>query len=119
MPTMRVIIGATVSFIQQSSLPELQGNDELFQATKIVTILQRSYWHITVRCCNFCVQALSRYSCSISDKELTRQSVLLDLLERDNSIMAYMGLDILEDLAPRRVRLLHVTFLFSSWQDSA
>ena len=52
------------------------------------------------------------YPGSISDKELTRQGGLLDLLERDDSIMAYKGFDILEDLAPRGVRLL--TFLFSS-----
>ena len=55
---------------------------------------------------------------SITDKELTRQSGLLDLLQRDDSgLMAYKGFDILEDFAPCGVGLL--TFLFSSWQDSA
>ena len=38
------------------------------------------------------------YPGSISDKELTEQSGLLDLLQRDDSIMAYKGFDILEDL---------------------
>ena len=51
------------------------------------------------------------YSGSISDKELTRQSGLLDLLERDNSLMADRGFDILEDLAPRGVRLNIPPFL--------
>ena len=51
------------------------------------------------------------YPGSISDKELTRQSGLLDLLDRDDSIMADRGFDILEDLAPRGVRLNIPPFL--------
>ena len=47
------------------------------------------------------------------DKELTRQSGLLDLLERDDSLMADRGFDVLEDLAPCGVRL-NLTFLLSS-----
>ena len=56
------------------------------------------------------------YPGSISDKELTRQSGLLDLLERDNSIMAYKAFYILEDLAPHRVRLNIPPFLLARFQ---
>ena len=51
------------------------------------------------------------YPGSISDKELMRQSGILDLLERDDSIMADRGFDILKDLAPRGVRLNIPPFL--------
>ena len=51
------------------------------------------------------------YLGSISDKELTRQSGLLYLLERDDSLMANRGFDILEDLAPRGVRFNIPPFL--------
>ena len=41
----------------------------------------------------------------ISDKELTKHSGLLDLLERGDSVMADHGFDIEEDLIIRGVRL--------------
>ena len=51
------------------------------------------------------------YPGSISDKELTRRSSLLDLLESGDSVMADRGFEILEDLAPIGVRLNIPPFL--------
>ena len=48
------------------------------------------------------------YPGNISDKKLTRQSEILDLLEQGDTIM---GFDIMEDLAPREVRLNIPPFL--------
>ena len=48
---------------------------------------------------------------SISDKELTKRSGLLDLLERGDSVMADRGFDIEEDLITRGVRLNIPPFL--------
>ena len=47
----------------------------------------------------------SLYAGSISDKELTRCSGILDLLEQGDSVMADRGFDIQDDLTLRGVRL--------------
>ena len=51
------------------------------------------------------------YRGNTSDKELTRKSSLLDLLETGDSIMADRGVDIMVDLAPRGVKLNIPPFL--------
>ena len=51
------------------------------------------------------------YPGNISDKELTRQSGLLDLLEHRDSIMADRGFNIMEDLAPHGVKVNIPPFL--------
>ena len=53
----------------------------------------------------------SLFSGSISDKELTRQSGLLALLEKGDSIMADRGFDIEADLIPLGVKLNIPPFL--------
>ena len=53
----------------------------------------------------------SLYPGSISDKELTRQSGILDLLDRSDSVMAGRGFDIKDDLIMRGVHLNMPPFL--------
>ena len=99
-PTIRVIIDATEIFIQQSSLPKLQ--QRTFSIYK---------YHNTYKCLigispSGAVTFVSKlYHGSISDKELTHQSGLLDLLGCGDSVMADRGFDILEYLAPIGVKL--------------
>ena len=58
----------------------------------------------------------SLFSGSISDKALTRQSGVLDLLEEGDSVMADRGFDIEEDLLLRGVRLNIPPFLHNKTQ---
>ena len=51
------------------------------------------------------------YAGSISDKELTRCSGIMDLLQPGDSVMANRGFDIQDDLALRGVRLNISPFL--------
>ena len=51
------------------------------------------------------------YAGSTSDKELTRCSGILDLLEQGDSVMADRGFDIQDDLTLRGVRLNIPPFL--------
>ena len=53
----------------------------------------------------------SLFSGSISDKELTRQSGILALLEKGDFLMAHRGFDIELDLIPLRVKLNIPPFL--------
>ena len=81
-PTTRVIVDATEIYIEQPHLPEIQ------QMT------------------------FSNYkNGSISDKALTRQSGLLDLLQPGDSVMADRGFDIEDDLMLRGVHLNIPPFL--------
>ena len=54
------------------------------------------------------------YAGSISDKELTRCSGIMDLLQPGDSVMANRGFDIQDDLALRGVRLNISPFLKGS-----
>ena len=105
-PTTRVIIDATETFITQPRLPELQqmafSNYKNHNTFKVLVGISPS-GEITF---------VSRlFPGSISDKQLTIRSGLLDLLERGDSVMAYRGFDIEKDLIVRGVRLNIQPFL--------
>ena len=105
-PTTRVIIDATEIYIEQPHLPELQQmtfsnykNDNTFKV--LVGISPDGA--ITF--------VSSLFPGSISDKALTRESGVLDLLDSGDSVMADRGFDIEEDLLLRGVRLNIPPFL--------
>ena len=105
-PTTRVIVDATEIYIEQPHLPEIQQmtfsnykNDNTFKA--LVGISPDGV--ITF------ISAL--FPGSISDKALTRQSGLLDLLQPGDSVMADRGFDIEDDLMLRGVHLNIPPFL--------
>ncbi len=99
-PTTRVIIDATEIFIEQPRLPEIQQmtfskykNHNTFKA--LIGISPSG-----------AVTFVSKlFSGSISDKELTRKSGLLDLLDAGDSVMADRGFDIEDDLILQGVHL--------------
>ena len=102
-----MIIDATEVFIQQPSLPELQ--QRMFSSYKNHNNTFKALIGISPSGAATFVSKL--YPGNISDKELTRQSGLLDLLEHGNSIMADRGFDIMDDLVPRGVKLNIPPFL--------
>ena len=105
-PTTRVIIDATEVYIEKPSLPDLQQmtfsnykNNNTFKGL------------IGISPSGAITFVSSLFSGSISDKELTRQSGLLALLEKGDSIMADRGFDIEADLIPLGVKLNIPPFL--------
>lgn len=105
-PTTRVIIDATELFIQQPSLPELQ------QRTFSNYKNHATYKGLIGISPSGAVTFVSKlFPGSISDKELTRQSGVLDLLQSGDSVMADKGFDIMENLAPIGVKLNIPPFL--------
>ena len=105
-PTTRVIIDATEIFISQPRLPELQ--QMTFSNYKNHNTFKALIGISPSRAITF-VSKL--FPGSISDKELTRKSSLLDLLERGDSVMADRGFDIEDDLILQRVCLNIPPFL--------
>lgn len=105
-PTTRVIIDATEIYVEKPSLPDLQQmtysnykNNNTFKAL------------IGISPSGAITFISNLYSGSISDKELTRKSGILQLLEKGDSVMADRGFDIEEDLIPLGVRLNIPPFL--------
>ena len=105
-PCTRVIIDATEVYIQQSSLPELQ--QRTFSNYKNHNTLKAL---IGISLCGAVTFVSKLYPGNISNKELMRQSGLLDKLQPGDSIMADRGFDIMDDLAPRGVKLNTPPFL--------
>ena len=98
-PTTHVIIDATEIFIEQPSLPELQ------QLTFSNYKNHNTYKGLIGISPSGAITFISDlYPGSISDKQLTRECGILDLLESGDSLMADRGFDI-EDLALLGVRL--------------
>ena len=105
-PSTRVIINATEIFIEQPRLPEIQ---------KITFLSYKNHNTykalIGISPSGAIIFVSKLFSGSISDKELTQQSGLLDLLDAGDSVMADKGFDIAEYLIPRGVQLNIPPFL--------
>jgi len=105
-PSTRVIIDATEIFVEQPQLPELQ--KMTFSSYKNHNTFKALVGISPDGAITF-VSAL--YPGCISDKELTRKSGILDLLEEGDSVMADRGFEIEEDLVLIGVRLNIPPFL--------
>lgn len=105
-PATCVIIDATEIFVEQPALPELQ------QLTFSNYKNDNTYKGLIGISPSGAVTFISDlFPGSISDKELTRQSGILKLLEKGDSVMADRGFDIEEDLDLLGVRLNMPPFL--------
>ena len=105
-PTTRVIIDATEIFVETPSLPELQ------------QMTYSNYKHhntfkslIGISPGGAIIFVSKLFPGSISDKQLTERSGLLQLIEKGDSIMADRGFDIQDMLTPLGVRVNLPTFL--------
>ena len=93
-PCTRIIVDATEVFVEQPAITELQ------QLTFSKYKNHNTYKGLIGISPSGAVTFVSDlYPGSISDKELTRKSGLLQLLESNVSAMADKGFDIVEDLA--------------------
>ena len=107
-PSTRVILDTIEIYIEQPRIPEIQ--QVTFSCYKN---------HNTFKC----LVGVSPdgvvtfvFSGSISDKKLTRESGILDLLEPADSVMADRGFNIEEDLILRGIKLNIPPFMFGKTQ---
>jgi len=105
-PSTRVIIDATEIFVETPALPE-------FQQMTFSTYKNHNTYKILVGISpGGVITFVSRlYPGSISDQMLTRKSGLMDLLEREDSVMADRGFNIQDDLTPLGVKVNIPPFL--------
>ena len=105
-PSTRVILDATKVRVEKPSLPQLQQvTFSNYKNTNTYKVL------VGISPLGVITFISKLYAGSISDKELTRNSGILDLLEPGDSVMADRGFDIQEDLALLGVRLNTPPFL--------
>ena len=105
-PTTRAIIDATEIFVEKPSVPEIQ--QRTFSSYKN----HNTYKGLVGISPGGAITFVSRlFPGSISDRELTRQSGFLQLLDPGDSIMADRGFNIQDDLTPLGVRLNIPPFL--------
>ena len=105
-PSIRVIIDATEIFIEQPRLSEIQ--KMTFSSYKNHNTYKAL---IGISPSSAITFGSKLFSGSISDKELTQQSGLLDLLDAGDSVTANKRFDIAECLIPRGVQLNIPPFL--------
>ena len=110
-PSMRVIIDAIEIYVEQPHLPELQ--QMTFSNYKNCNTCRALIGISSSGAITFISKLFSR---SIFDKELTRQSGILELLEPGDSVMADKGFNIEEYLIPLGVKLNVPPFLRGKWQ---
>lgn len=92
-PSTRVILDATEIQVEKPSLPQLlQETFSNYKNTKTYKAL------VGISPSGGITFVSKLYAGSISDKELTRNSGILDMLETSDSVMADHGFDIQEDL---------------------
>ena len=106
-PRTRVIIDATEIYIDQPRLPKNSAND-FFELQEYCNTFKGL---VEISPDGVITFVSSLYPGAISDKELTRQSGFLDLLESGDSVMADRGFDIEDDLILRGVHLNIPPFL--------
>ena len=105
-PSTRVIIDATEIYVEQPRLPELQ------QMTFSSYKNHNTYKALIGISPSGAITFVSKlFPGSISDKQLTLKSGILDLLEPGDSVMADKGFDIEEYLIPLGVKLNIPPFL--------
>ena len=110
-PNTRVILDATEIYIEQPHLPELQQiTFSNYKNTNTYKAL------VGISPAGVITFVSSLFSGNISDKELTKRSGILDLLEPGDSVMADRGFNIEDELILRGVHLNIPPFLHGKSQ---